>query len=390
MNYKKLFLYDRCTYVLMLPFFIWSFLGGWRQQIGGIVSDHGATVLALVACALILTRRHALFESHRVVIFLYICILFLSAFSMTMVDGNHGFYVFFQGLIYFFISISLSIFFREMPRLFFETVIFSALFSSVIILISWYFLGMGEWGRMTVPFIKDGYYGYFSSEYGNFTDPNLLAYYLSFGIFSVLFHRRNRAWRWVACGSMGLALILTMSRSAAVGIVFVFLFLGLRFNDVINGRRLLFWVGGFLGLVFFLDMYSGGYFHTIVVDRINDPSSNTSRMVGLDLAINLILDSDLQILFGRGVGYSTSTADPHNFYLSSVLDTGLFSVVLYVVILIYLCARMASRCSRAGKAWAFSCIGFFLVIALFYWQVRTYYFVVLMLLVGESYFKRQS
>jgi len=139
----------------------------------------------------------------------------------------------------------------------------------------------------------------------------------------------------------------------------------------------LFWVAG-LGLLFF----DVGFFYSIILDRINDEGSNADRIQRIMFSLDVMLESGSAFFFGHGVGHVRRTVDPHIFYFSTIVDTGFFSlgVMLLLLFVPVIGIWRRTRCCKA-RAFVFSLVVFFMTISLFYWQVRTYYFVLLVLFV---------
>jgi len=387
---SKFSTYDLLTYLCLIPFFIWSFLGGWRQQIFFVVSDYIASFLALMAGLAILAKRWKFRFLQIEVTSLYVVFLFLSSISFLLADWDWNFYSIVPGVLYFFIVTSLSVFFEDKASLFFKTAISSALFSAFVILLSCAALGVSDWGRVTVPFYSDGEWRYFSAVYSDFTDPNLVAYYLVFGIFLLFLFEKNGLW-FVGFFGMVFAIFLTMSRSAMVGIFFSIVFAGsmqvTRKNFI---RNLFIFLAVFFVLIALLDVVDLSYIGGWVYDRVHDANSNGDRMRRLAIAGDLLIESVPYLIFGRGHGYSSFAIDPHNFYLSTVIDTGIFSLGCLLAILFLLYARIVRQRVRKFIVCATMILVFFLTISIFYWQVRVYYFVVSLLFVLESASRHNS
>jgi len=387
---SKLCTHDLLTYLCLIPFFIWSFLGGWRQQIFFVVSDYIASFLALVAGWAILAKRWKFHRLQAEIASIYIVFLFLSNISFLLADWDWNFYSIVPGFLYFFIAISLSIFFEDKSNLFFKTGISSALFSTFVILLSCAVLGVSDWGRVTIPFYSDGEWRYFSNFYSDFTDPNLVAYYLVFGAFLLFLFEINGLWL-VAFLGMVFAIFLTMSRSAVVGMFFSIVFAGsmqiTRKNFI---RYLRIFLVVFFVLIALLIVVDSTYIGGWIYDRVHDENSNDDRMKRLSIAGDLLIESASYLIFGRGHGYSSFTIDPHNFYLSTVIDTGIFSLGCLLAILFLLYARIVRQRVRKFIICATMILVFFLTISIFYWQVRVYYFVVLQLFVLESASRHNS
>jgi len=385
---KHLSFLDRVIYLLFIPFFIWSFLGGWRQQIHGVVSDHIASGLALLGCFAIIIRQRSMPKLYIEISIIYLLFIVIALFSFLTAEWNYSIYAIVPSASYFYITIGLSIFFRGRPTLFFRTVMFAVIFSGIFIFFAYMTLGMSSWGRITIPYYANGEFAYFSDLYSDFTDPNLLAYYLGFGVLSMIFFNNHRLSLPCIC-LVGFALTLTLSRSAIAGVAFSFfvMFLAqpLRWISWLKMRKFFIFIitpVAFLCAYLFLDLSP---IYEMIGERIYGEISNSDRIDRLIFAINLLEDSGFYFFTGRGVGYSSEMLDPHNFYLSTVIDTGFLSVALLLLILFFLFYKIASHGNKDITAAAAVFISFFIFISLFYWQVRTYYFVVLLLLVLENF-----
>ena len=380
MNLNKEFLNYYLILIWCTPFFIWSFLGGHKQILFGINTDHIATALACLASLLVLLVNFKMNKSIFNVIILYSGYLFLAFISIFYIDApSDAVYIYITQFVYFFITIFLSVFFSKNQDLFFKIITRAALLSAAIILLSFLLFGISSWGRMTIPVYIDGHFLYFPKGYSSSSDPNVLAYFLSIGFLSSFFYKKNNKRWFISLLIIFSALLLTASRSALVALVMAILvYFLLTFNFKIKVKYLI----GVIALAFPVTFSLLLYLYNEGLLRLKSAASDSDRMERLLHAKSLIFESIPTFVFGKGIGYSRAIIDPHNFYLSSVIDTGFISLILIFSTLIFVVVAIAKRYKEKHIfAYVVSLITFFMLISLFYWQVRTYYFIIMILLV---------
>ena len=224
MNRFKASSFDKLIYFLVLPFFLWSFLGGHKQLFFGFSTDHFFTVLAFVASILIFIRYKLRSNVSISVLICFIFFVFISLNSLLLNEINLNYvYVLISSIVYFSISFFLPIFFREREEIFLKIIIFSSFFSSLIIIIFFIFIGMGDWGRMTIPVFVNGGFEYFPSGYESSSDPNVLAYFLGYGLLTTIYFKKDGIFSFFSL-IMFCGIVLTLSRSALLSIFIVLIF----------------------------------------------------------------------------------------------------------------------------------------------------------------------
>lgn len=380
---------DKVLFFMVIPFFIWSFLGGHKQYFLGVNTDHIATFLAAFASILIFLRYRAVSKVSLEVTGVYTVFLFFCFFSLLIGQGaslpSYAIYAIFTGAVYFFISVSLANFFSRRATAFFDLIAVSGFISSLVLVLSYILLGNSSWGRMTIPVYHQGGFDYFPQGYTSSSDPNVLGYFLGLSFLTILWQRKNTIFGgiWpVSALFVVVGVILTQSRSALLAfalstlVYLLFSFdwkVKLKFNFNLS-------VFSFLFIVMALSRFELRSVYESILLRYS--SFDFDRFERLQVALNYIGESPFYFMFGHGAGVSRDSIDPHNFYLSTTIDTGVLSFLLLGVMLFYLVYKVlyVTR-SREVVGYAFSVLVFFLVISFFYWQVRTYYFVVMIFLV---------
>ena len=300
-----------------------------------------------------------------------------------------SYYVLFTEIIYFVIALGFSVFFRSYKNIIFWHLISASSFlSAVVVVFSFVFIGMSSWDRMTIPVYSGGVFSYFPDGYESSSDPNVLGYFLGLGLLTLIFLKgktKPSKFYDVMMLFVLFSLFLTMSRSAILAFfvatfIYIFMQLKLRIKASQLARAFAILLG-FL-VVFFL-VFNSDEFFEIVYSRVNSEASNSDRLDRLALAFDLIFDSWQVFLFGSGLGVSRDTVDPHNFFLSTLLDVGFFALVIKVFILFYALFRVVLvSSSKQVISYSVAVLIYFFIISLFYWQVRTYYFVLTILLVS--------
>lgn len=373
---------------LLAPFFLWSFLGGHKQVVLGINSDHIATGIALLgAVAIVLSARNygrrelGIGSAIVVLVGLYLVSVFRSPDIFTALARMA------EHLVYLVITYAAALLFKGRTHALLKLMLICALVSAVVIVIAAIFLGLGSWERVTIPVYVDGGFAYFPYGYESSSDPNVLSYYVYLGAL-VMLHRKNASLRW----NLGFAVlcaggILTLSRSGFLGFVVavaafanvIFSYRLLEGNARIKLQTLLFSACAIVA-VLAISVIGLDDIGRVVYERINHQASNQDRIMRLIAVREMILTDVPGLLFGSGIGYSRATIDPHMFYLSTILDVGLATLVLNLGLILWPAFVVAShKHAPRDKALVVSIVVFFLVIALFYWHVRVYYFVLLVL-----------
>lgn len=340
------------------------------------------TMLAFFASLLILLRYRIYGNLSINIIFIYSLYFLISIASLFFNEFDmNSIYILLIGCIYFFITLSLSVFFLEREEIFFRMIIFSSIFSSLVLIFSFIFLGMGSWGRVTVPVFFEGNFEYFPMGYESSSDPNVLAYFLGFGLITAIFFKKDSAFSFSSV-MIFIGMCLTLSRSAFLSMMMVFT---LYFSYILSKslKDYILIKVSILGIVVIFISYIFYYFnlHELLLSRIYSEDSNSDRAERIYMTLDFIMDP-VRILFGSGVGFSRGNVDPHNFYLSTIQDTGLFSLSLIFLIPLFLIFCLAKKNIDSNlKKYAFSLVVFFCVISMFYWQMRTYYFLILILII---------
>ncbi|HEA51022.1 O-antigen ligase family protein, partial [Marinobacter antarcticus] len=284
-----------------------------------------------------------------------------------------------------------ALFFRSRLDFFYKMIFLSAFISSVVVVLSVSTLGMGGWGRATIPVFFEGKFSYFPTGYESSSDPNVLSYFLYLGALAAIYCRSINSTGKVFVALLVFAGMLTLSRSgflAFVVAVISFQLVNLTYNLCsdksikvsINWMLSVVILGGvaFAIAPYFYDL--GGMWDTLA-ERALDQASNADRFSRLKNTMEVVLDRPANFFFGHGMGFASETSDPHLLYLSTVMDTGLFSLIVFILALVIpACQCLCYTKSIRLKAFIVSLLVFFLTISLFYWQVRTYYFFMFLIL----------
>lgn len=390
---NRLFLFDKFIFILFTPFFIWSFLGGHKQIVFGISSDHVATIAAFFASALVLLLHNTYKIKEIQFLTLYLLIFFIFLFSVfNSPDVIESLQLVLTHVVYFFITFGAALYFKSRTELFFKLLLFSAVFSAIIMLISFVNLGLGSWMRLTIPVYENGVFSYFPSGNESSSDPNVLSYFIYLGALIVIFVKGFVGWWRVVFLVLLIAGLLTLSRSGFVAFFMAMIFYALTFYAyrVASGKAGLVSIPFILRVivpillllsVFFIWVWvDWSYFHDLILDRIYSEGSNSSRIERLVIAVDILFEDPFLLLVGHGLGFSRLTIDPHNYYLSTMIDSGFISLILILFAFICPFITLVRRRHSANEiAFAIAMTMFFLVIAMFYWQMRTYYFILLIL-----------
>jgi len=180
-----------CVLLLMfVPFLMWSFLGGHKQHFWGVSSDHFFTMVALAAALIIIFSKNATPNRAFDIYFVFILIGLFFVSVLRSADPVDSVAQLVVAVVYILVSLGIALFFKSKVRLFFNLIISVSCFSSLTILVSFLFLGLGAWGRLTIPVYQDGIFSYFPAGYESSSDPNVLSYFIYIGILTVFYFKR--------------------------------------------------------------------------------------------------------------------------------------------------------------------------------------------------------
>lgn len=379
-------------YICTFPFILWSVMGGNKQVVMGVNSDHVVTVYTLFSCTLLgfywlIKRKSFIKRSHIFLLCLVVAYLVINIFvynhkSITLITSH---------AVYIVISMLFIFFFKRKPIHLSYLIALGLLFVSSFLLIKLFQLGFGDWGRLTVPVFYDNSWSYFPLGYESSSDPNVLAFMLCIGSIYMFFTLPNKYTINIIFILSMMCSFLTLSRSSFLSFFISFLIVSVYSFFVLKKTQLRLLVLIMISLAMsFVVMKNipavvtennGASFVTEpnITERIVSKASNSDRIARLKNAIVEI--SNLKTMFiGNGIGYSTLTQDPHNFYLSTIIDSGILILAIVMMVLtkpLLMVSRTPTK-SNVILGCMFLTI-YYMFISLFYWQVRVLYFVIILL-----------
>lgn len=379
-------------YICTFPFILWSVMGGNKQVVMGVNSDHVVTVYTLFSCTLLgcywlIKRKSFIKRSHIFLLCLVVAYLVINIFvynhkSITLITSH---------AVYIVISMWFIFFFKRKPIHLSYLIALGLLFVSSFLLIKLFQLGFGDWGRLTVPVFYDNSWSYFPLGYESSSDPNVLAFMLCIGSIYMFFTLPNKYIINIIFILSMMCSFLTLSRSSFLSFFISFLIVSVYSFFVLKKTQLRLLVLIMISLAMsFVVMKNipavvtennGASFVTEpnITERIVSKASNSDRIARLKNAIVEI--SNLKTMFiGNGIGYSTLTQDPHNFYLSTIIDSGILILAIVMMVLtkpLLMVSRTPTK-SNVILGCMFLTI-YYMFISLFYWQVRVLYFVIILL-----------
>lgn len=379
-------------YICTFPFILWLVMGGNKQVVMGVNSDHVVTVYTLFSCTLLgfywlIKRKSFIKRSHIFLLCLVVAYLVINIFvynhkSITLITSH---------AVYIVISMWFIFFFKRKPIHLSYLIALGLLFVSSFLLIKLFQLGFGDWGRLTVPVFYDNSWSYFPLGYESSSDPNVLAFMLCIGSIYMFFTLPNKYTINIIFILSMMCSFLTLSRSSFLSFFISFLIVSVYSFFVLKKTQLRLLVLIMISLAMsFVVMKNipavvtennGASFVTEpnITERIVSKASNSDRIARLKNAIVEI--SNLKTMFiGNGIGYSTLTQDPHNFYLSTIIDSGILILAIVMMVLtkpLLMVSRTPTK-SNVILGCMFLTI-YYMFISLFYWQVRVLYFVIILL-----------
>lgn len=379
-------------YICTFPFILWSVMGGNKQVVMGVNSDHVVTVYTLFSCTLLgcywlIKRKSFIKRSHIFLLCLVVAYLVINIFvynhkSITLITSH---------AVYIVISMWFIFFFKRKPIHLSYLIALGLLFVSSFLLIKLFQLGFGDWGRLTVPVFYDNSWSYFPLGYESSSDPNVLAFMLCIGSIYMFFTLPNKYTINIIFILSMMCSFLTLSRSSFLSFFISFLIVSVYSFFVLKKTQLrllaLIMISLAMSFVVMKNIpavvteNNGASFVTEpnITERIVSKASNSDRIARLKNAIVEI--SNLKTMFiGNGIGYSTLTQDPHNFYLSTIIDSGILILAIVMMVLtkpLLMVSRTPEK-SNVILGCMFLTI-YYMFISLFYWQVRVLYFVIILL-----------
>lgn len=384
-------------YICTFPFILWSVMGGNKQVVMGVNSDHVVTVYTLFSCTLLgcywlIKRKSFIKRSHIFLLCLVVAYLVINIFvynhkSITLITSH---------AVYIVISMWFIFFFKRKPIHLSYLIALGLLFVSSFLLIKLFQLGFGDWGRLTVPVFYDNSWSYFPLGYESSSDPNVLAFMLCIGSIYMFFTLPNKYTINIIFILSMMCSFLTLSRSSFLSFFISFLIVSVYSFFVLKKTQLrllaLIMISLAMSFVVMKNIpavvteNNGASFVTEpnitepnITERIVSKASNSDRIARLKNAIVEI--SNLKTMFiGNGIGYSTLTQDPHNFYLSTIIDSGILILAIVMMVLtkpLLMVSRTPTK-SNVILGCMFLTI-YYMFISLFYWQVRVLYFVIILL-----------
>lgn len=367
-------------------------MGGNKQVVMGVNSDHVVTVYTLFSCTLLgcywlIKRKSFIKRSHIFLLCLVVAYLVINIFvynhkSITLITSH---------AVYIVISMWFIFFFKRKPIHLSYLIALGLLFVSSFLLIKLFQLGFGDWGRLTVPVFYDNSWSYFPLGYESSSDPNVLAFMLCIGSIYMFFTLPNKYTINIIFILSMMCSFLTLSRSSFLSFFISFLIVSVYSFFVLKKTQLrllaLIMISLAMSFVVMKNIpavvteNNGASFVTEpnITERIVSKASNSDRIARLKNAIVEI--SNLKTMFiGNGIGYSTLTQDPHNFYLSTIIDSGILILAIVMMVLtkpLLMISRTPTK-SNVILGCMFLTI-YYMFISLFYWQVRVLYFVIILL-----------
>lgn len=373
-------------FLASFPFLLWCALGGHKQQIFGINSDHTITLysvfIAFIVFFMQIYKKNVNLIALKILallFFLYFIFLLSDLLNPNFIDSFSAKIILLH-MSYGMIIISLILIYEKRPALFIKLSRTCLILAIIILALSALLLGLGSWGRLTVPVFTQNQWAYFPNGYTSSSDPNVLAYLLILFAIYLFYNTKKSNKKIISSILFFIIIFLIKSRSAIIALMITIFILNFKWNIRFRLNNtifltLLITISSFTVYFYFSEKFSDVI--SVIINRINDPTSNSDRINRLSLAIDQ-LDYFTVWIIGNGPGYSARISDPHNFYVSTITDTGVISLIIILLIPIYLIFSLKSN-KKFFKC-GLSLLSFFLIISLFYWQVRTYY--VLLLLLG--------
>ncbi|HGJ5854638.1 hypothetical protein [Arsenophonus nasoniae] len=368
-------------------------MGGNKQEILGLNSDHIVTIYTFFSCLLlsgytIIKNKYPIKKIH----ILSICLLVIYFIINVTVYDVSATTLTISHAIYIVISLCFIVIFDKKPILLSYLIASGLIFVSSFLLIQLYHLGFGDWERLTFPVFSNNKWSYFPSGYESSSDPNILAFMLCISSIYILFTLPNKfIINFIFVLSVACS-FLTLSRSSLLSFFISFLIVNMYSFFVLKKFQfrffILFILSIFLSFIVIKTVPFKGIETITTKENIEIKNNNSQKILEMTLREKSNSDriarlnnagmqlSNLKSFFiGNGIGYSSSTKDPHNFYLSTIIDSGVFILTIIIMILIkpLLFLLKNGRSSNFVLGCMFITI-YFLLISLFYWQVRVLYF----------------
>ena len=423
-------------FICAFPFLLWSLMGGNKQEVFGFSSDHFVTMYTFFSCSILggylfFKKNITLNKIHVLLFLLTVCYLsvIIGAYwpKATMPAITHG--------VYIIIAIFFIYIFRMNPVLLSYMLAACLFLVSLFLIIKLHQIGFGDWERLTFPVFSNGSWAYFPNGYGSSSDPNVLSFMLCAGSVYIFFTLPNKRLVNVIFPLSMACSFLTFSRSSFLSFIAALLVVNLYSffkTKKIQVRLVVLFIIS-LVLSFFLmktvqalaayNIHKNEYLPNAAELNVTAPNAaelnvtapnaaelnvtapnaaelnvTAPNVTDPNLAVRiyshenigdriarlkaaLIELTNLKTLFiGKGLGYSASTQDPHNFYLSTAVDSGVFILAILITFLtrpLFVFLKLSTNDNL--KIGCIFLTTYYLSISLFYWQVRVLYFFIVLL-----------
>lgn len=259
-----------------------------------------------------------------------------------------------------------------------SVLLFSA-FSSLIIWVSYFVLGMSGWGRMTIPTWSDGQFKYFPGGWGTSPDPNILGFGL---ILSLLFglaispvKKSTKLFFIVLTVS---ATMLTLSRTVFVSgflALIIAWFLSILFKSKVDLHAIKLDPKKIILILLILFVGVALLYTITPVDQIFERLADKDevRIAIYAQVFESWLASYKTIIFGVGFDMASAIQDPHNIYVTALHDSG---IIGFTALLFFMTSVFVSLVNIKNERIRFMALLIFFFIAiggLFYWHTKTFW-----------------
>ncbi|HFU0690760.1 TPA: O-antigen ligase family protein [Morganella morganii] len=236
------------------------------------------------------------------------------------------------------------------------------------------------WQRATIPVIMLQDFSWHIPPGDIKTDPNVLAFGVVLSYFYLNAAKITISKRLISLVIVISTLLMTESRSAFIGFITSALFYLTYIYIIKNGIKKTFTYIICITTCLFMVSFIL-YIYSFHLDRIytpnilsrlfsigNDLSSN-SRLQGINTAIDLIKNSSwFRVIFGHGVDHILYHTDPHNIFIATMYNQGLFGLIILILFFILMC--FFSIKSGDNKALSLTIVLFLFIISNLYWQTK--------------------
>lgn len=332
---------------------------------------------------------HLIFYS----LFFYIFVLFLSAVFSEIIEYSLYRFCVIGG--YALVTVTLPLLLPGFSSSFSRMVLLLALSAAVVLWLSYLFLGLSPWGRMTMPTLTSSGLVYFPRGWGTSADPNTLGVGIMLSlVFGFSFLGLRKVFNVFLFLFIFSAALLTLSRTALLGflggwivaVVFCYIPEFVRKSslrkvvDLFKRLSLVLFLSSIAVYFFLLDFLS------LFLNRVNigvhiHEGTSYERLRRMKYAFSKWQNSDDNFLLGIGFDMVIKDTDPHNIYITALHDSGALGLI---GLLLLIAAAFIDICKMKSSQLKFYAMWLLFIIVfagMTYWHTKNFWYAFMFIII---------